>query len=76
MSSFNSEKVNNISGIFNECINITYIDLSSFNGENINYMEKVFDNCLNLKEIKISKNFGEKIKGYINEKITKINYVE
>ena len=76
LSSFNSEKVNNISGIFNECINITYIDLSSFNGENINYMERVFDNCLNLKEIKISKNFGEKIKGYINEKITKINYVE
>ena len=70
------KKVNNISGLFYECLSITFIDLSSFNNQNINYMDKIFENCLSLKEIKVSKNFLEKIKGQINETITKINYIE
>ena len=76
LSSFNTDKVNNISGMLYECINLTNLDLSAFDFENINYIEKIFENCLNLKEIKINKNFGEKIKGQIDEKVTKIICIE
>ena len=76
LSSFNTEKVANISGMFYYCNSIKNINMSSFNNLNIDNIEKIFENCLNLKEIKLNKNLDEKIKEQIDEKITKIEYVE
>ena len=62
--------------MFYYCNSIKNINMSSFNNLNIDNIEKIFENCLNLKEIKLNKNLDEKIKEQIDEKITKIEYVE
>ena len=49
-----SNKLNSLSQIFQECTNITEINLSNFNSSNIMTMNGMFDSCTSLKSI----NFG------------------
>jgi len=41
-----------MSGMFQECHEIEYIDLSSFDTSNVNDMSFMFNGCYKLKEIK------------------------
>ena len=50
---FNTSKVTNMSGMFNECHEIEYIDLSNFNTSNITNMSYMFNNCNKLKYLSL-----------------------
>ena len=53
----NTSKVINMSGMFQACYIIEYIDLSNFNTHNVTDMDAMFNKCHKLKEIKRINNF-------------------
>jgi len=57
---FITKKVVNFYGMFGECENIEYLDLSSFDTENANIMTGMFCRCYNLKIINFSSSFNTK----------------
>ena len=72
LSSFNTQNVTNMEGMFFNCSNLTNIDLSSFNTQKVTKMSGMFDGCYNLKEIIL--NNGSKIEDEINKEKIKIIY--
>ena len=61
-----TNKVTNMSGLFNECFELEYLDLSNFNTANVTDMECMFNGCTKLKEI-----IG--INKFITNKVTAMN---
>ena len=45
-----TNKVTNMSGLFNECFELEYLDLSNFNTANVTDMSFMFNHCHKLKE--------------------------
>ena len=58
INKFNTNKVNNMSGILQKCNEIEHLDLSNFNTSNITDMSFMFNECHKLKEIKGIENFN------------------
>ena len=54
LSSFNTQKVTNMSNMFLFCQKLKTIDLSSFNTQNVKDMSKLFFGCYNLTTIDLS----------------------
>ena len=52
INKFYTNKVTNIKGIFHECNELEYLDLSNFDTSKVNDMKYMFNNCNKLKEIK------------------------
>ena len=50
LSSFYTNNVRNMWGIFYECSSLTNIDLSNFNTNNVNNMRSIFKGCESLKK--------------------------
>ena len=44
-------------GLFQECKELEYLDLSNFNTEKVTNMQAMFNHCIKLKEIKGIENF-------------------
>ena len=76
LSSFNTQNVTNMLGMFNRCSNLKNIDLSSFDTKKVTNMIIMYAECSNFKEIKINKNLGEKIKKENNEEEINIKYID
>ena len=47
-----------MTGIFQECNELEYLDLSNFNTSNVNDMSFMFNKCIKLKQIKGINNFN------------------
>ena len=47
-----TNKVKNMHGMFDECRELEYLDLSNFDTSNVNDMKGMFNDCIKLKEIK------------------------
>ena len=62
INNFNTNKVTNMRGMFRECNELLYLDLSNFNTNNVTDMGFMFKKCHMLKEIKGIKNFNINIK--------------
>ena len=54
LSSFDSSKVTDMSGMFKSCRELTYLDLSSFNTSEVTGMEELFCFCSKLRTLDIS----------------------
>ena len=54
INKFNTNQVTNMSGMFLECNEIEYLDLSNFNTSNVTDMGFMFFNCYNLKYLNLS----------------------
>ena len=54
LSSFNTEKVNNMSNMFAKCSSLISLDLSKFNTNKVKHMNRMFYFCTSLKSINIS----------------------
>ena len=57
ISSFNTENVTNMEGMFSSCYKLTILDLKNFNTENVTDMKDMFAGCNNLTELDL-KNFN------------------
>ena len=53
-SSFNTENVTNMSGMFLECSSLTNLNLSNFNTENVTNMNDMFGQCRSLTSLNLS----------------------
>ena len=51
LSSFNTNKVNDMSHMFSECCSLKSLDLFSFNTNKVNDMSYMFDRCSSLKSL-------------------------
>ena len=60
LNKFNTSKVTNMIGMFNECKELEYLDLSNFNTSNVTDMKCMFNECHKLKEIKGIERFNTK----------------
>ena len=60
-SNFSTSKLERFDSIFNNCKNLSYIDISSFPGS-LNYTKEDFGNISNTGTIKVNKNISAKIK--------------
>jgi surface protein len=58
VSHFNTEKVTDMSYMFNICSNLTSLDVSSFNTGNVTKMTRMFRNCSALTSLTIGSNFN------------------
>ena len=58
LDKFITNKVKNMSGMFQFCKGLEYIDLSNFNFESVTNMAYMFNQCHKLKEIKGMDNFN------------------
>ena len=68
INKFNTINVKNMNGMFRNCYDLEYLDLSNFNTSNVVNMEIMFLDCNKLKKIKgINKFYKNKVK-YINGK--------
>ena len=54
LSSFNTEKVTNMSGMFQYCTGLESVKLKSFNTWNVNDMKFMFLGCSSLKSLDLS----------------------
>jgi len=45
INKFNTNKVTNMAGMFSECEELEYLDLSNFNTNNVFDMSSMFKNC-------------------------------
>ena len=52
LNKFITNKVTDMKGMFQDCEEIEYLDLSNFDTSNVNDMHKMFNDCKKLKEIK------------------------
>ena len=52
INKFNTDKVTNMSVMFQKCNVLEYLDLSNFNTSNVSDMTAMFNYCNKLKEIK------------------------
>jgi len=52
LDKFNTDKVINMHGMFEECFNLLELDLTNFNTSNVTDMNRMFGGCHELKEIK------------------------
>ena len=64
-SNWNTTNVTNMSGIFNNCINLTALDVSNWNTTNVTNMDWMFTSCNNLTALDVS-NFN-------TDKVTNMN---
>ena len=55
MKNFNTEKVEEMNGMFTLCESLTSIDLSSFNTTLLKNIKEIFSNCQSLTYIDVSK---------------------
>ena len=62
LSSFNTQKIEDMSFMFLDCYDLTEIDLSSFNTRNVTNMNHMFSGCINLTEIDVSSFDTRKVK--------------
>ena len=53
-SKFNSQNVQNIEGMFNDCTSLISVDFSFFNSSNVSNMKMLFYNCYLLQSINFS----------------------
>ena len=51
INKFNTSKLTNMSGMFQLCTQIEYLDLSNFNTSNVTSMEIMFNGCHKLNQI-------------------------
>ena len=58
INKFNTVKVKDMSGLFQGCYEIEYLDISSFNTSKVTDMSWMFNKCHKLKEIKGIENFN------------------
>ena len=65
LNNFNTNKIENMYALFNNCHQLEYLDLSSFNTSNFKIMNYMFNRCNNLKEIK-----GRNKLSFINKEFT------
>ena len=61
-----TNEVTNMSGLFNECFELEYLDLSNFDTANVSNMSFMFNHCHKLKVIK-------GINKFITDKVTAMN---
>ena len=54
LHNFNTDNVNDMSGMFKGCSELTELDLSKFNTANVTYMASMFKHCTQLKELNLS----------------------
>ena len=54
LSSFNTQNVTNMKGMFYKCCNLQSLDLSSFNTQNVTNMRCMFYECENLQNLDLS----------------------
>ena len=66
LNNFITNKVINLSAMFQECYVLEHLDLSNFNTSNVNDMSYMFNQCRKLKSIKGIKNF-------ITDKVTNMD---
>ena len=59
LSNFNTNNVEDMSGMFSECSSLKELNLSNFNTENVTNMSYMFSSCSMLKELNLS-NFNTK----------------
>ena len=57
LSNFDTNKVTNMSYMFNNCISLTSLDLSNFDTSNVTNMSSMFNECNNLTTIKVGNKF-------------------
>ena len=67
LSSFNTEKVTNMSYMFYNCSKLKNLDLTLFNTEKVTNMSYMFYNCSELESLNLS--------SFNTEKVTNINYM-
>lgn len=66
LSNFNmSLKLTNIGSMFQDCNNLTSLDLGNFNTINITDINDLFRNCLNLTNVNLSSFNTNKVKGFV-----------
>ena len=53
IENFNTTNVANMDGMFSECNELEYLDLSNFNTSNVNNMSCMFNNCNKLKYLNL-----------------------
>ena len=58
INNFNTEKVITMEGMFGDCNELEYLDLSNFNTSNVSNMDFMFSFCRKLKAIKGINNFN------------------
>ncbi len=61
VSKFNTEKVTNMSCMFQGCSALTSLDLKNFNTSNVETMESMFDKCKSLTSLNLSNFNTEKV---------------
>ena len=54
LSKFDTHNITNMSCMFDNCSNLSYLNLSNFDTSNVTNMKAMFWNCENLKELDIS----------------------
>ena len=54
INKFNTDKVTNMSSMFNECNELEYLDLSNFNTNQVTNMEWMFNKCYKLNYLNLS----------------------
>ena len=62
MSSFNTENVINMNGMFKNCKNLEQLNLLSFNVEKVEDMSGMFLGCSNLKKVLVNKKYINKFR--------------
>ena len=55
IENFNTANVTNMTSMFDNCQNLSSLNLSKFNTENVTNMSYMFDNCQNLSSLDLSK---------------------
>ena len=55
IENLNTANVTNMTSMFDNCQNLSSLDLSNFNTENVTNMSYMFDNCQNLSSLDLSK---------------------
>ena len=50
LSNFNTDKLENMNGMFYECEKLNEINLNNFNTKNVTDMDNLFDGCKSLKK--------------------------
>ena len=73
LSTFNTNKLTTIKYLFQECNNLSYIDISTF-PDSLNYDKYIFDYVNNSGTIKVNKNISKIITKILNDELN-MNWV-